>query len=157
MGHRSRRHRQRFSCGHRGFGQYCHRCTSQEILRQKRRERRRSVQESQIREAPRQAQCQQCPAARQHWQQSFATDPVDLSQLPRGIVLKARLILARLAAGAGFWQVLGKRMRFDRGLIRIPVGHRYRLLCRRSGDRLWPLRVMSHETYNRVVRNQLKL
>jgi hypothetical protein len=82
---------------------------------------------------------------------------VDLSQLPQKIVLKARLILAKLATGAGFWQVLGQRMSHDRSLIRIPVGYRYRLLCRMEGNQLWPLRVMSHETYNRVARNHLKL
>jgi hypothetical protein len=152
MGHRSRKQRQRFACGHRGFGQYCHRCASQSARRRQRRSHGISV--SPLSPSP----VRQCRStARQFWRQSFAADPVDLSHLPQKIVLKARLILARLAAGEGFWQVLGQRMSHDRSLIRIPVGYRYRLLCRLEDHQLWPLQVMSHETYNRVARNRMKL
>jgi len=89
---------------------------------------------------------------KQAWKESFAADPVDLRRLPRAIVLKARGILSALGEGVAYWQLKGKRLRGDRELVRIPVSYRYRLLCRLDGDRLLPLKVLSHEAYNSLVR-----
>jgi len=137
MSYRPRKHKKRFRCGHRGFGQYCHCCAD--------RQKKRQTQQRQRRQQ------------RQQWQQTFANDPIDLTRLPKKIVLKARSILSALSQGQGFWTVLGKRLSFNRQLIRIPVTYRYRLLCRTVGDKVVPLKLLSHEAYNRVARNKTGL
>jgi hypothetical protein len=157
---RSRKHRQRFACGHRGFGQWCHCCATNDS----RRVRAIASTHGSVCPFPairsRQSDASHSPKRRvqavtwdkQAWNQSFATDAIDLRRLPRAIVLKARGILAALAQGTGYWQLKGKRLRGDRTLVRIPVSYRYRLLCRMEGDRLMPLKVLSHEDYNPLVR-----
>ncbi|MBW4470423.1 MAG: hypothetical protein KME45_08440 [Stenomitos rutilans HA7619-LM2] len=94
---------------------------------------------------------------RQQWQQAFAHDSVDLTGLPTHIVLKARKILQELSAGKGYYQFQGKRFRFDRTLISIPVTYSYRLLCREQKDGLLPLKVLSHEQYNAIARNRVAI
>jgi hypothetical protein len=51
----------------------------------------------------------------------------------------------------------GVRMNFDRTLIRIPVGRRYRMLCREQDGQVVPLRVLSHEQYNAYASNRRQL
>lgn len=162
MGHRSRRWRKRFACGHRGFGRYCHRCAERRRPRPKQgkqhdlqvldRPSRDRPTEDQHEEAYWQERWQE----RQDWLDLFHADAVDLRHLPKPIVRKARRILAELEQGKAVGQLLGKRMPFDRNLVRIPVGYRYRLLCRWEESGLRPLKVMSHEAYNRVARNRFK-
>ena len=134
MSRRSRKHRKQFTCGHRGFGQYCHRCA----------DHKRSLRQQ------RQTQQQQ-QAQRQAWQATFERDVVNLRQLPRPVVLKARQLLDYLGKGVGYWQLAGKRLHSARQIIRIPVTRRYRLLCWDDGKCLTPLKVVSHEDYNLLV------
>lgn len=96
-------------------------------------------------------------SAKQQWQQSFAADPIDLTHLPKPIVIKTREILAALAQGVPPAQLQGRRFGFDRTLLRIPVGYRYRLLCRWYCDRIVPLQVLTHEAYNAVARNKKRM
>lgn len=95
--------------------------------------------------------------AKQQWKQPFAADPIDLTHLPRPIVLKTREILVALEQGVPPAQLQGKRFNFDRTLLRIPVGYRYRLLCRWYCDLIVPLQVLTHEAYNAVARNKKRL
>jgi hypothetical protein len=92
--------------------------------------------------------------AKQQWQASFAQDPIDLTHLPKPIVLKTRKILAALEQGMAPSQLQGKRLSFDRTLLRIPVTYRYRLLCRWYSNQVIPLQVLSHEAYNAIARNK---
>ena len=78
------------------------------------------------------------------------SDEVDLSHLPRKSVLKARQVLADLKAGESLHRLRGKRLSFDRTLMRFPVGYRYRLVCRQGANGVLPLGVMSHEDFNAV-------
>lgn len=94
---------------------------------------------------------------KQQWQQTFAADPIDLTHLPKPVVLKTRQILAALKQGVPPAQLQGKRFSFDRTLLRIPVGYRYRLLCRWYCDRIVPLQVLTHEAYNAVARNKKQM
>jgi hypothetical protein len=126
-----------FPCGHRGRGKVCHRC-EQEAL---------AAAQAQQQAAQRQAQ-------KQTWQSQFDHDPIDLRGLPRHVVEKARSILGDLQQGQHFTALKGKRMIFDRTVIRIPVGHRYRLLCREQDGQLLPWRVLSHEEYNAYANNK---
>ena len=70
------------------------------------------------------------------------------------MIRKARQILEKLTAGFHPGAIGGKRFEFDRDLIRIPIGLRYRLLCRQSDRGIQPLEVMSHEDYNAVAKNK---
>ncbi len=156
MVRRSHKRRKQFICGHRGFGKYCHRCmplsgkeqpvlpdevTSAPLLLRRKRVWK-SVQRQQ---------------AKQRWRESFAYDPIDLTHLPKPIVLKTHHILALLNQGVAPSQLQGKRFKFDRTLLRIPVTYRYRLLCRWYGDRIVPLQVLTHEAYNAFACNKKRL
>lgn len=137
MSHRSRKHKKRFACGHRGYGQYCHCCAK--------------------RKARKQAQLAQQTRQRNQWQATFAEDEIDLQNLPQQIVLKARSVLAKLSAGNRYWEVSGKRLTMMREIVRIPITQRYRLLCHHDGKSVKPLKVMSHEEYNPLFRNPKRL
>jgi hypothetical protein len=134
MSRRSRRHRKRFECGHRGFGQFCHCCADRRKKREEivllRRQKRVRIQ------------------------QAKADDAIDLRHLPRAIMEKARRVLGMLEEGSSWVGLGGKLFHFDRSLMRIPVGYRYRLLCRRDQSGITPLAVMTHEAYNPVARNK---
>lgn len=133
MSHRSRKHKRRFACGHRGYGRYCHRCADRVAKKQKRFSQRRQRQEQ--------------------WQALFADDAIELSHLPNTIVKKARTVLSALQQGSNYWQLSGKRLEMMRNVIRIPVTRRYRLLCQDDGDQIVPVKVISHEDYNPLTRS----
>ena len=143
MSHRSRKHKKRFACGHRGFGQTCHRCA----------QHHQQLAEQQQRPVEHRAQRVAKSRQRQQWQATFAADPIDLKKLPRRIVLKARGVLAALETGINYWELSGKRLESMRSIIRIPVTYRYRLLCRDDGRSLTSLEVISHERYNVISRH----
>jgi hypothetical protein len=125
-------HKKTFPCGHRGYGQYCHRCMQeikQEIEEEKKeRERRRR---------------------RIEWQKKFADDPINLRHLPKHVVKKARKKIQLLRSGAGFRRLDAKRMQHSRNWIRIKLGNSWRLMARDVGDRIVPVEVLSHEDYNK--------
>jgi hypothetical protein len=110
-----------FPCGHKGRGQYCHRC----------------------------AQEQEAQSRKQAWKDTFAQDPIDLRCLPnRTQVEKARTLLAEIAQGRPYTDFRGKRLNHDRTLISVPLGLDYRLLFQDTGSGLLPLACLSHEAYN---------
>ena len=118
------RKKKRFSCGHKGYGQICHRCAqSQAIYETKKQEKN-------------------------EWQATFDRDPIDLSELPRNVVIKARHIIQGLESQRNYREYHGKRLRHDRFIISIPVTRNYRLLCRDCGAFVTPEAVISHEDYN---------
>lgn len=133
MSRRSRKHKKRFQCGHRGYGQYCHRCTEAQKIGET-----RQLEKQQM---------------RQQWQQTFLNDRIDLTRLPKKVVLKARQVLSWLNSGISLHQLKAKRFSFDRTTLRIPVTYRYRLLCHQDASGITPLQVISHETYNSIARN----
>jgi hypothetical protein len=69
------------------------------------------------------------------------------------IVKKARTVLSALQQGTHYWQLSGKRLEMMHDVIRIPVTRRYRLLCREDGDQIVPVKVLSHEDYNPLIRS----
>jgi hypothetical protein len=88
---------------------------------------------------------------------SFEADRIDLRELPRPTVVKARRIIQALADGADYRQFRGKRLQFARSVLRIPVTDRYRLICDWVDDRWVPRVVLSHEAYNPLVRSKNRL
>lgn len=126
-----RNEKKTFPCGHKGYGQICHRCTHNQVVE------RVSLQNQ---TAKRQA--------KQAWLASFEQDPIDLSMLPKHVVLKARQIIAELQHHCNYTDFGGKRLRHDRFIISIPITRHYRMLCRDCGNILVPQAVLSHEDYN---------
>lgn len=137
MSHRSRKHRKQFACGHRGFGKYCHCCADRHALAQAKAATRKQRKQQRIK--------------------ADEQDAIDLTHLPQAILKKARTILAALQQGTQYWQLSGKRFVMMHNAIKIPVTHRYRLLCRDDGDRITPVKILSHEAYNPLVRNPKRL
>lgn len=118
------RRKKRFDCGHRGYGQICHKCAAKQS-----RQEEKKIQKIQ-------------------WESSFAADPIDLSDLPKNVVLKARNIIQGLQGQKDYRDFRGKRLRHDRLVISIPVTRNYRLICRDNGSVVNPEAVVSHEDYN---------
>lgn len=115
-----------FPCGHKGYGQVCHRCLQQ------------------------QADWEEKKRSKDEWQETFDRDPIDLRALPKNVVIKAREIIIALETAKNYRDFHGKRLRHDRFVISIPVTRNYRLLCRDCGNLLVPEVVVSHEDYNVV-------
>ncbi len=132
-----RKHRKTFPCGHRGYGQICQ-CCQQRVQQQQQQIHRLAEQQAQ----------------KEQWLSSFERDPIDLKGLPKPVVLKSRQIIAGLVRGENYTHFLGTRMQFDRTVIRIPVGLRYRMLCRDAQGTIIPLMVLTHEEYNAYARNR---
>lgn len=125
------------TCGHKGFGKYCHRCADLN------RRKQSIVQEEQI--------------LRGTWLETYDHDPIDLTHLPKPIVLKSRAILEKLAQGTEYYKLQGKRLLgLDRDLISIRVSRSYRMLLQDCGNNIFQsLKVLSHESYNSIVRRGL--
>jgi hypothetical protein len=95
------------------------------------------------------ANVKEAAGCRDTWKESFAHDVIDLRRLPtRPLVCKARAILAQIAAGIPYTRFRGKRFDYDRTVISVPLGRRYRLLFRDELGALYPLCCLSHEVYN---------
>ncbi|WOD38387.1 hypothetical protein [Nodosilinea sp. E11] len=135
-----RKHKKTFPCGHKGHGKDCVRC-QQEV-------------EEAARKAQKQAEQQR---QRHEWAVSFSLDVVNLRGLPTHVVQKSRHIIDELEIGRHFGKLGGKRMIFDKSVIRIPVGLRYRMLCREERGRITPLMVLSHEDYNAYASNRRRV
>jgi hypothetical protein len=117
-----------FPCGHSGKGQYCHRCKQDESVR---------------------ADLASLRQNRTDWKQLFLDDVVDLRPLThKRLVTKARAILLGIRQGHTHREYQGKRLRYDRNIVSIPVNHDYRLLLHFEGKQLVPHKLMSHEEYN---------
>lgn len=80
--------------------------------------------------------------------QAHSLEALCTATLPPKVARTAQRILKRIATGMPYWQLGGKRLDLDRTLVSIPIGRRYRLLCRVVEGQLTPLRILSHEQYN---------
>lgn len=113
-----------FPCGHKGYGQICHKCAQTHAEWEQKRQQKNA------------------------WEATFDSDPIDLRSLPKKVVIKAREIIKRLSDSQDYRVFHGKRLRHDRSVVSIPVTRHYRLLCRDLGSLLIPEAVVSHEDYN---------
>ena len=120
------RRKKKFICGHKGYGQVCHRCAQKKAEVNRKRQNKLD------------------------WEATFAEDPIDLRNLPKNVVVKSRRIIQQLQSQGDYHQFHGKRLRHDRFIISIPVTRSYRLICRDCGTLLIPEAVVSHEDYNVV-------
>ncbi|MBC8508192.1 MAG: hypothetical protein H8D34_25305 [Chloroflexi bacterium] len=69
-------------------------------------------------------------------------------RVPRRVLKKARRIICRLDEGHSYWKLRGKRMNYDRDVISIPVGRRWRILASWQDGEAVPQAILSHERYN---------
>lgn len=77
--------------------------------------------------------------------------------IPRSVVSRAIYATAQLARGARLHELGGRRLRRDRSIAVLDLGHRYRMILKEHVDgTLEPTRVVSHETYNRIARGYTK-
>jgi uncharacterized protein YbaA (DUF1428 family) len=129
---RSRRQRKRFGCGHRGFGRYCHCCADRVAVRQVKSVARAVAKQ-----------------ARREERMVLGWDLLKFSEAVRD---KVRDLVTQLRDGVHPGALGGKRLMFNRGVVRIPVGYRYRLLCRWDKNGIEPMELLSHEDYNPRVR-----
>lgn len=111
-----------FPCGHRGQGQFCHRC-AQETAK--------------------------APVLKTKDRPPTEFGEVSLAHLHPDAARAAVRVLEKIKAGRPYHELGGKRLEGCRGTISIPVGRRYRILCRDGADGLLEVtEVISHETYN---------
>ncbi len=119
--------RKKFPCGHRGRGQYCHRCHEEE---RKRAEKR---------------------AEQAAWENLLEGAPIPLSHLPKNVAKKTYRVIRMIESGSPYMDFVGKRLTTmgQREIISIPIGWSHRLICREeAGGRLAFVEVITHETYN---------
>jgi hypothetical protein len=121
-----------FPCGHSGKGKFCHSCAAITKAREAKmhaRQHRRLVKA-----------------------ELAAADPIDLScvaHLP-SLQSEARLILSKVRDGTHPCALKGKPIRSSNGqILSVPVGYAYRLMF--DCESLRPLRLLSHEAYNRAA------
>lgn len=117
------RRKKRFPCGHKGYGHWCHRCVQVKVAWEQKKQEKND------------------------WKDKLDKDPIDLRTLPRNVVLKARKILKDLTNRKNHREFHGKRLRYDRFVISIPVTEHYRLICRDQANLLVPEAAISHEEY----------
>jgi len=118
------RRKKLFPCSHKGYGQVCHLCAQQQAIWEQKRQQK------------------------QNWESTFMEDPINLRDLPDHVVIKARSVIAALQENKDYREFGGKRLRYDRFIISIPITRNYRMLCRDCGTMLIPQEVLSHEDYN---------
>jgi hypothetical protein len=135
------RRKKLFACGHKGYGQTCHRCTSVSLSTPQEQAGRHSI-------LPQDKALEEKRQQKQEWESSFAQDPIDLKDLPTHVVVKARVIIAALQSHNNYREFGGKRLRHNRWIISIPVTRNYRMICHDRGSLLVPQAVLSHEDYN---------
>lgn len=125
------RRKKTFACGHKGYGQKCHRCAQAKALKDM---VVRSLEEKRLQ--------------KMEWESTFDRDPIDLRDLPDYVVVKARTIINGLVNNKNYREFGGKRLRHNRQVISIPVTRNYRMICHENGSTMIPQAVLSHEDYN---------
>lgn len=122
------RRKKRFSCGHKGFGRFCHRC-------RKREEQRASVR----------VERKQRKEARKNKKREH---PFDVEAFPPKVAKKALSIIQQIRQGCSYTGFYGKPLTVQPDLISVPVSRSYRLLFKKTEHGLGFHKLMSHEDYN---------
>lgn len=139
-----------FPCGHSGKGRFCHRCAAEQAAANGVTKGKKAANANGGGDADDEADDEvDAKADKEAWKETFEDDPISLAHLPnKGLVRRARVILAEMDAGAPWHQFNGKRLQHDRNVVSIPLGRRYRILFRTDDGAPKPVEVLSHEAYN---------
>ena len=78
----------------------------------------------------------------------FQARQIETHCTPAQVLRKARKLVEQLEAGAPYWKLHGKRMAWNRALISIPIGRKWRLMAEDMGGQIVPKQVISHAKYN---------
>lgn len=120
--------RKLFPCGHKGKGKYCHRCEQEKKLLIEKKNAQKEHEE---------------------WESLFERDPVDLRPLEKKVLVdKARDIIEKIYNGVQYLVFKGKRLRYDRNVVSIPINRDYRLIFHDIDGVLHVHKLMKHEDYN---------
>jgi hypothetical protein len=84
----------------------------------------------------------------------FSTRSIECDRLPENVLEKAESIVLRIENGEHFQRLGGKRMYFDKTLISIPVGMKYRIIARDANGQLSVKYVVTHERYNILIKRR---
>jgi hypothetical protein len=121
-----------FECGHKGKGQFCHRCKQEELRMIEAENQRQAKQDEKDAE-----------------KQKLAEDRISLVNIPKRLHAKTRKILKDVIdRGLPFAQFGGKRMQYNRNHISIPINRDYRIIIHQQDSTLVPIKALSHEDYN---------
>jgi hypothetical protein len=116
-----------FPCGHKGKGQYCHRCkTASEERARRQEDRSHKLEMERLLGAP-------------------------SNQIPLKVLRKAAAIKRRFDETGTLDGIKGRRMVADPSLFSVHVTYSYRMLFRKSNGRLVYESTISHEDYNNIV------
>ena len=115
-----------FPCGHKGKGQYCHRCEQNEVAKKVRQKKE------------------------DMWNERLRLSPVEITHLPRKVAEKVMNVIDGLLDGRSYHEFNGKRLvtMGQREVIRIPIGWNYRLICRANSGGMEFVEVITHEEYH---------
>lgn len=118
--------RKPFSCGHRGLGQYCHRC----------RQEQGTLRAREAARGTRQALAERLGVA--------------AGEFPERILRRAAVITQQIQAdGLPAMRALGaKKILSADGILSVPIGRRYRLLFAVDDDIPRYLALLTHEQYD---------
>jgi len=118
-----------FPCGHKGKGQFCHRCHQKELAQAK-KDAIRSKRVLRFDEAEKKA-------------------GLDLSKVPLKVAEHAAQVIQEIRSGK--MPHKSKRLSDNKSLISVPLRLQYRLLVKDTGDAFQPMSVMTHEEYNKTI------
>ena len=78
----------------------------------------------------------------------FQERGIQVNRTPADVLRKARKLVEQLESGAPYWKLHGKRMAWDRRLVSIPIGRKWRLMAEDVDGQIVPKQVISHAKYN---------
>jgi hypothetical protein len=85
----------------------------------------------------------------------IASIKIDTKGIPIDIVEMAATIIQKMNEGECYGKLGGKALRHNHDIISIPLGRKWRLLCKRiEGRSVEPRKILSHEDYNQPHKRQ---
>ena len=83
------------------------------------------------------------------WERQFEQDPIDLRLLARkSLIQKARAIIEDIASGKPYTKHRGKRMRYSRNIVSVPISRNFRLILGHTDQGMIVEQPITHEQYN---------
>jgi hypothetical protein len=76
---------------------------------------------------------------------------LDIQDVPLPVRSKTERVMLKLASGTNYIELGGKKLWEDRNKqsVSIPLGRKYRMICRLEDGRAVPVKVLTHSQYNR--------
>lgn len=81
----------------------------------------------------------------------FERRNIDTKHIPLAVLERAHEVVESLEHGESYMTFRGKRLRRNRKRISIPLGLKWRILADEVDGRMQVRRIMSHQTYNKLL------